>query len=209
MGQQCVSRAHRDIWFDLQTGCSWLHTDLHVSLPSVISTPSHTAGGRTLWWVTMMQSVKCVGLTSGCTRRPGIPQSRLKILSCGDATLWCPRRGSECILFLWGVLSSDWEMIFLYFTGLAVPVCQLLHSQAIPVWVTGWVGTRFWGEWRGWGSASMTYQEGKRLVSFCAVVHVYFVTSSTFLTNKLKTKLPWKIFCQTLKRISGSLVFLL
>lgn len=136
---------------------------------------------------------------------------KVKVLSCGDATLWCPRRGSECILFLGGVLSSDWEMIFLYFTGLAVPVCQLLHSQEIPVWVTGWVGTRFWGEWRGWGSASMTYHEGKRLLSHSVqlCMFCFFVMSSTFLTNKLKTKLPWKIFCQTLRRISSSLVFLL
>lgn len=57
-------------------GCLWPHTDLHVSLPSVIFTPSRTAGGRTHWWVTMMPSVKCVGSMTGCTRRPGIPPSR-------------------------------------------------------------------------------------------------------------------------------------
>lgn len=77
MGQQCVRTVSQYSQFSNRS--SRLRTDPHVSLPSVISTPSHTAGGRTHWWVMMMPSVRCVGLMTGCTRRPGIPPSRSEL----------------------------------------------------------------------------------------------------------------------------------
>lgn len=49
------------------------------------------------------------------------------------------------------------QVSFLCSTGLALPFCQLLQPQEIPVWATGWVGTWFWGEWRSWG------------ISFCII----------------------------------------
>lgn len=96
--------------------------------------------------------------------------------------LWC--WGSSCICFL-GMfchLIERWELqiILLCFTGLALPFCELLQSQAIPVWVTGWAGTRFWGEWRGRGWGSVTFHhaksrtvvlsEGETFVIFCVVL---------------------------------------
>lgn len=106
-----------------------------------------------------------------------------------------------------------WELqiILLYFTGLALPFCELLQSQEIPVWVAGWAGTRFWGEWRGWGCDFCDFSWCKkwnccivRGGNICHILCSFIVVMlSTFLKKQITLNDIWNMFVKHWKGLAA------